>query len=187
LLGGDAETLGQLMSASGVGALLGVVFVVPLAQARKRSGVVMVAGTFWLVFWLWVFSLSRSLPLSMLALVFGSMGAPTVMTMALGLVQVMSPANMRGRMLSLFSTISFGMQPVGALAVTFLAERLGVAVAIEISVTLLLLSALGMWFFRHGLRTWEVGANPAPTPAPAAVTPESRPSPEVAPQAQAGD
>src|SRR5262249_50483778 len=50
LLNGDAEALGILMASSGVGALVAVMVVVPLAQARKRSGVVMLAALFWLAF-----------------------------------------------------------------------------------------------------------------------------------------
>jgi MFS family permease len=183
LLDGNAETLGQLMAASGAGALISVLIVVPLAQARKRVGLVLLGGSFWLVLWLWVFSLSRSLPFSMLAIFLGSMGAPAVMTMGLGLVQVMSPADMRGRMLSLFSTISFGMQPVAAIWIGQVAERLGVAVAIEINATLLFLAAVSIYLFRPALRQWEFGvpAKPAP-PAPAVPAPV-----EPAPSAQVGD
>ncbi|MBX3082611.1 MAG: MFS transporter [Anaerolineae bacterium] len=165
LLGGDAETLGQLMSASGAGALIAVLFIVPLAQARRRSGVVMILGSFWLVVWMFAFSLSRSVGLSMLFLFMGSMGAPTVMTMALGLIQVMSPSGMRARLLSLFTTISFGMQPIASLWIGFMAERLGVDHAIQISSVLLLVVTTLMVFLRSELTTWEVTAAGKPTAA----------------------
>ena len=165
LLGGNAETLGQLMSASGAGALVAVLFIVPLAQARRRSGVIMLLGSFWLVIWIFLFSLSRNIGLSMLFLFMGSMGAPTVMTMALGLIQTMSPSGMRARLLSLFTTISFGMQPIASLWIGFMAERIGVDHAIQISSGLLLASTVLMLVLRPELRTWEVTAEGKSTSA----------------------
>jgi MFS family permease len=155
MLGGNAETLGQLMSASGVGALISVLFIVPLTQALRRSGLVMLLACFWLAFWLTVFAQSRSLPLSLVALCFGSMGAPAVMTMAMGLVQTMSPADMRGRMASLFGTISFGFQPVAAVWIGQIAERYGVANAIQLNAILLTIFTGMLLFFRRAILTAE--------------------------------
>lgn len=178
-LGGDAETLGILMSSSGVGALISVMFIVPITQALRRSGIVMLAACFWLALWLSVFAQSRSLPLSMLALCFGSMGAPAVMTMAMGLVQTMSPPEMRGRMASLFGTISFGMQPLAAVWIGTTAERLGVENAIQLNAALLAVSAIGLMFFRRALLTAEYGGTPKEqaVPEPTAIL-ENLPLPE---------
>jgi MFS family permease len=164
VLRGDAETLGLLMAVSGAGALLGVILIVPLAQAQKRSGVILSVATIWLGVWLLIFGFSTWLPLSLLALFMGSIGAPTVMTMVLGLTQVMSPANMRGRLLSLFTIISFGMQPIAALVIGYSAEHFGVQTAIEINAVLLITGAVLMLVFRSELRRWEVNLA-APTPA----------------------
>jgi len=163
LLRGDAETYGTLLASSGAGALIAVLFVVPLTQALKRSGRVMLLACFWLAFWLTVFAHSRVLPLSMLALFFGSMGAPTAMTMAMGLIQTLSPQEMRGRLASLFTTISFGMQPLAALWVGVIAEHFGVDTAIQINAALLATTAAGLYFFRHEIMTW-VYATPAELP-----------------------
>jgi hypothetical protein len=93
------------------------------------------------------------------------MGAPTVMTMALGLIQVMSPAGMRARLLSLFTTLSFGMQPIASLWIGATAEQLGVDRAIQISAGLLLVSTTLILFLRPELRTWEVSDEGKPTNA----------------------
>jgi MFS family permease len=160
ILNGDAQTLGALMGASGAGALVAVVLVVPLAQARKHSGIVLTIGSIWMASWMFVFSLSTSLPLSMACLFLSSMGAPTVLTMTLGLTQLMSPLEMRARLLSLFTMISFGMQPIAALLIGFSAEHFGVQAAIQINTTLLVISACLMFAFRPGLRDWEANALP---------------------------
>jgi MFS family permease len=159
LLKGDAETLGALLASSGAGALFAVIFVVPITQAMKRSGRVMNLAIFWIAAWLTVFANSRSLALSMFALGMGSMGAPTVMTMAQGLLQLMAPPQMRGRIISLFTTVSFGMQPIAAMWVGQIAEHLGVAVSIQINAILLAAGGLGLLVLRPAFFRW-VWADP---------------------------
>jgi MFS family permease len=88
----------------------------------------------------------------------GSVGAPTIMTMALGLVQLMAPPDMRARLLSLFTMISFGLQPFAAFLIGQSAERFGVRTAIEINSILLIIGALAMLLLRGDLRRWEVKA-----------------------------
>jgi MFS family permease len=148
MLGGNAETLGLLLASSGAGALISVLFVVPITQSFKRSGLVMLIGMIWLAFWFSVFAHCHSLPLAMLALGMGSMGAPAVMTMAMGLVQVMAPKDMRGRLISLFTIVSFGLQPVAALWIGQIAQNLGVETAIQLNAILLIISVIAILLFR---------------------------------------
>jgi MFS family permease len=155
LLGGDAETLGLLMASSGAGALVAVLIIVPVVQTFKRSGVVMLAALFWLAFWLSIFAHSRTAALSMLAMFMGSMGAPTVMTMSMGLVQLMSPADMRGRLISLYTTISFGLTPIAAIWIGQTAQILGVETAIQLNAGLLAVGALAMFVTRPEIRHFE--------------------------------
>jgi MFS family permease len=169
LLHGDAETLGALQAASGAGALIAVLIVMPIFQSLRRSGIALSVAAIWMGIWLLVFSVSRSLPLSALALFFGSMGAPTVIATSLGLVQFMTPAEMRARVLSLFTMISFGLQTFAVLIVGFLAQRLGVATAIEINGIVLISAAVIMLVFRTEMRRWEMNHN-QPTTSPAAVS-----------------
>ena len=166
LLKGNAETLGTLQAASGAGALIAVLFVMPIFQSLRRSGIALGTVAIWMGIWIFVFSTSRSLPLSALALFFGSMGAPTVIATSLGLVQFMTPVEMRARVLSLFSMISFGLQTFAVLIVGYVAEHLGVATAIEINGIILVSAAILMLTFRTELRRWEM-SKPAHTPAPA--------------------
>jgi MFS family permease len=160
LLHGNSETLGLLLASSGAGALVGVLFVVPITQTFRRSGIVMLFGLFWLSLWVSIFAHAHVLGLSMFAMFMGSIGAPTVMTMALGLVQLMSPPDMRGRLISLFTMISFGLQPVAALWIGFMAEDrvLGVENAIQVNALLLSVGALLMLAFRRELVSFDYNA-----------------------------
>jgi MFS family permease len=166
VLKGEADTLGALMSASGAGALFGVLFVVPLTQAQPRSGLVLGAASIWMSIWLLLFSVSTTLPIAMLTLLMGSIGAPTVLTLALGLVQLMSPPAMRARLLSLFTIVSFGLQPIASLLVGYSAEHFGVQTAIRINAVLLLAGAIIMLVFRSELRRWRVNLSTSAQPAP---------------------
>jgi MFS family permease len=158
VLRGNSETAGYLQAASGLGALVAVLIVVPLAQTQKRSGLVLAAAAVWMGVWLLVFAFSNSLPLSLISMFLGSVGAPTIMTMALGLVQLMAPPDMRARLLSLFTMVSFGLQPFAAFLIGQSAEHFGVRTAIEINSLLLIIGALAMLLLRGDLRRWEVKA-----------------------------
>ena len=155
LLNGGAETLGTLQAASGAGALVAVLFIMPIFQSLRRSGVALGLAAIWMGVWLLVFSAARSVPLSALALFCGSMGAPTVIATSLGMVQFMTPPDMRARILSLFTMISFGLQTFAVLIVGLVAQRLGIATAIEINAILLIGFAVLMLVFRADMRRWE--------------------------------
>jgi MFS family permease len=154
LLNGNAETLGALQAASGAGALIAVLFIMPIFQSLRRSGVALSYASVWMGIWLLVFAAARSLPLSAMALFFCSMGAPTVIATALGMVQFMTPAEMRARILSLFTMISFGLQTFAVLIVGYLAQQLGIATAIEINAIILISAAVFMFVFRTEMRRW---------------------------------
>jgi MFS family permease len=168
VLRGDAVTLGLLLSSSGVGALVGVLIIVPIGQSARHTGPIMLGSLFWVAFWLSVLAHSYSLPLSMLAICLASMGAPTVMTMAMGLVQVMSPLDMRGRLISLFTMISFGMAPMSALWIGWTAQVLGVENAIQLNAILMGAGAAVMLILRRGIFTFVYGAPAAGQAAPCA-------------------
>jgi MFS family permease len=164
-LGGNASTLGSLLAASGAGALTSVVFIMPLAQSRKRVGLVMSLAVIWAGVWFLVLSVVTWLPMAMLCLFALSISLPLVVAMSMGLIQVLTPGEMRARLLSLFTMVSFGMQPLSALLVGGASERFGVARVSAINGTLLVLAGLGMIFLRKGLRQWQVNAIPVSAPA----------------------
>jgi MFS family permease len=83
-----------------------------------------------------------------------SIAMPTVMTTVNGLLQVMAPPKMRGRLLSAFIIVSFGIQPVAALVIGFFASRLGIANAILIDGIAIVIGALTILIARPELRSW---------------------------------
>ncbi len=163
VLGGNAQTLGWLLAASGAGALISVVFVIPYVQATKRTGVVIACAVMWMGFWFLLASFIRALPLAMLTIGLGSIGAPAVIATSLGITQLMAPPDMRARLVSLFVMVSFGMQPLASLYVGYAAQFFGVPTTILLNGSLLMIGALLVLGLRAPLRGWS--ALP-PVPAP---------------------
>lgn len=156
VLKGDAQTFGLLLASSGAGALLSTLVLLPLAQASKRIGLIVGGATLWIAASYLLLGMSAWLPLSMIAIFSVSLGAPLVLTTGLGVLQLMAPTDMRGRIISLFIMLTFGSQPLASLAIGYSAEKLGTQTAILTSALLLLISAALILFLRSGLRNWEL-------------------------------
>jgi MFS family permease len=125
VLGGGPGLFGLLQSCAGAGALSGGVLLMMrsgLAGLERRAalGAAALAGG------LFVVALSRTPLLSAGALVVAGFGYVTQTAGTMTLLQDLSPPQMRGRMMGLFSTIFVGLSPFGALAGGFAAARYGV-------------------------------------------------------------
>ncbi len=165
VLHGDAQTLGLLLASSGAGALVSTLIVTPLLQTRRRIGRVLAGCVMWSGAWWMLGSLSRAVPLTMACVFTGALATPTVLTTANGLVQTMAPPQMRGRLLSAFILVSFGIQPVSAVLIGFVADHYGTPNAILFNGAAMIVLAASLLFFRRGLRSW------VPAPAGAITEP----------------
>lgn len=169
VLKGDATTLGLLTAASGAGALISALIITPLFQNFKRTGVMIAFCCVWAGTWMMVASRTTWLPVSMVCIFLVGLAVPVVITTANGMLQFLAPNDMRARLLAVFITISFGIQPIAAGFVGFMAEQLGVPNAMLINGALLVVSALAMLALRVDWRKWEVtrpAAPPQPVPQP---------------------
>lgn len=124
ILHGGARQLGELMGATGVGALLGAL------TLASKSGVEGLGKLVWraaVVFGgsLVLFAWSRHLWLSMAFLVPAGFGMMLQMACTNTLLQVMVPDRLRGRVMSLYSMMFIGMGPIGGLLGGALAARIG--------------------------------------------------------------
>ena len=156
VLHGDAQTYGLLFGSSGAGALISTLVLLPLSQAAKRIGLIVSGAAAWMGMFFLLLSTSSWLPLSMAVIFCISLGAPLVLTTGLGVLQLMAPQDMRARIISLFTMLTFGMQPLASVAIGYSAEHLGTQNSILINSLCLLTGAVLMFFFRDGLRQWEL-------------------------------
>ncbi len=124
VLHGGPHTLGFLMAATGVGALLGAVF---LASRRSVLGlgrvVPLMSGLFGAG--LIGFSLSRSLWLSLALLLVTGIGFMVQMAASNTLLQTLVEDDKRGRVMSFYTMAIMGVTPFGSLLAGALAHRLG--------------------------------------------------------------
>jgi MFS family permease len=144
-LGGDARTYGWLLGAVGCGAIMGGL-VLAIVARRAGRGRVLTAGALSFGALVLAFSLSRSLALSLVLLLF--VGFTMVLTNAIsnGLLQTLVPDALRGRVMAAYAWVFVGVGPVlGPYLVGGLANRIGTPQAIGASAAVTLL--YGMWAF----------------------------------------
>lgn len=131
VLHGGAHTLGFLMTASGVGALVGALY---LASRRTVLGLgrVMVLSTAVFGAALVAFSLSRTLWLALLVLPFVGAGMMITMAATNTIIQTVVSEELRGRVMAFYTMAFLGTAPIGSLIAGVVADRVGPAATIRI-------------------------------------------------------
>src|SRR5207253_6167856 len=158
VLGGGADMLGFLLASSGAGALVGALVLTPLAQRARRTGSMLAANVVWSGVWLVLFSFTRTFFFSAVTIFFVSLTIPVVLTTANGLLQILAPPDMRGRLLSIYLMISFGAQPIAALLIGVAADAFTPMGAILLNGALMIVAAGALVGLRSGLLSWEARA-----------------------------
>ncbi|HEU5208276.1 MAG TPA: MFS transporter [Longimicrobiales bacterium] len=140
VLGGGADTLGFLMAAMGLGALSGALFLAARSTVAGLGRVIARAATLFGAALLGV-AASRSLPLTLLALVFAGFGMMTQMASSNTVLQTLVDDDKRGRIMSLYSMAFLGMTPLGSLIAGVAASRIGAPLTIAVGGTCAILAA----------------------------------------------
>ncbi|PIU44506.1 MAG: MFS transporter [Ignavibacteriales bacterium CG07_land_8_20_14_0_80_59_12] len=124
ILHGDSHTLGFLMGATGVGALVGAMY---LASRKSVLGLGKLIPTATTVFGigLMAFSQSTYVPLSLLLMLIVGLGMMVQMASTNTLLQTIVDDDKRGRVMSLYTMAFIGTAPFGSLISGSLAERIG--------------------------------------------------------------
>jgi predicted MFS family arabinose efflux permease len=129
-LGAGPTAIGALASMSGVGMMLGSLYI---ARSRpRRRGMAYTVGSFTALSMLILFALSDWYGLSLVLLLASSVGTGLFGSTQSTLVMTAVPEEVRGRALGLLST-AIGMLPLGMLALGELAEWAGATTAIVAS------------------------------------------------------
>jgi len=125
ILHGGANTLGYLMGASGIGALLGALY---LAQRSSVVGLgkVIVGATLLLGVGLICFSFVQTLWLALLFIFMTGLGMIVQMAANNTILQTIVDDDKRGRVMSFYSMAFMGMAPFGSLLAGAVADKIGV-------------------------------------------------------------
>lgn len=141
VLGGDATTLGQLMGASGIGALVGALM---LARRKKIVGLGtwIIVSSLLFAFSLMALSWTRELPLCLLVIAIGGLGMMIQLGAANTVLQTLVDEDKRGRVMGLYTMAFLGLSPFGSLLIGAVSERIGAPLTIFFSGLSSLLAAL---------------------------------------------
>src|SRR6266404_4784985 len=150
LLHGGARGLGLLMSAAGVGAVLGALHFAARTEftglARWIAGTSTMCGV-----GLIIFSQSRVFWLSMVVLFVVGFSATVQMAATNTIIQSRVPDELRGRIMAVYATMFMGVQPIGSLLAGGVAKRIGAAYTLGIFGLLVLIGSL-VFLFRVVMR-----------------------------------
>ena len=124
VLHGGPNTLGFLMTASGVGALGGALYLASRRSVLGLGRAMAVASTTFGV-GLAAFSLSRSLWLSLLLLPVVGAGMMVTMAATNTIIQTIVREELRGRVMAFYTMAFLGTAPIGSLVAGVAADRIG--------------------------------------------------------------
>jgi MFS family permease len=170
-----ASGFGFLMAASGIGstaAALGVAF------ARRARARVIPGGAVVLGLGLIVLAWSTWFPLSLAAMAIAGAGAISMAVTANTTIQSVVPDQLRGRVMSVYTTVFAGSVPVGGLVMGAIASAWGAPVALGLGGVLTAGVGIGAWVWVRRIRAVErtargrAGAVPAGGADPGALTQE---------------
>lgn len=121
---GDSHTLGLLLGATGMGALMGAVF---LASRKNVAGLgrMIVIASSTLGVGIVAFSHSTMFPLSLALLLFTGFGMMVLLTSSNSILQTIVEEEKRGRVMSLYTMAFMGTVPYGNLLHGVLAGKIG--------------------------------------------------------------
>ncbi|HEY4945879.1 MAG TPA: MFS transporter [Candidatus Limnocylindrales bacterium] len=156
VLGVGATGLGFLMAAMGLGSLTAALLVASLD--RPRPGIIVV-GAFGLGALEVILGGIRSYPVALIAMFGAGAAAIAMMVSANTSIQLAVPDRLRGRVMSVYTTVFAGSTPIGAPAIGWLASAFSTEVALIVGGGIAVVGALVAWAWmaRGGLTRTRAG------------------------------
>ena len=145
VLGVGPEELGMLLAAPGVGALVSLTMLATIGDRIRRKGILLLFGLGFFGIFIILFSQTPSYPLALLPLVGAGFCNLTYITTSYTMLQLLTPDELRGRVLSLYF-LNRGLGPIGSLMAGILADLLGAPITVTLMASVVVLLA--------GLLTW---------------------------------
>lgn len=148
----DAQGLGFLYAASGLGALVATVLVSAFS-ARIGPLLFIIGGNALFAVSIFLFTLTSFLPLALFLLFFAGLGLLAQFSMTNGTIQHSVTDAFRGRVMSLYTLMFLGLAPAGNAEIGYLSERFGTAHAIQINTAIALLFGLLVFLNRKRINS----------------------------------
>jgi MFS family permease len=151
ILGGDVKTVGLLISARGVGALVAALGIASMGRAHFR-GRLLTIGTFITPVLLFIFSTIRWLPFSLFVMMGIGGALILIVNLINSLIQTQVSDDLRGRVMSIYSLTFFGTMSIGSLLIGEVAGYLNEQTAVALGSVILMLGAFVFWYFVPTIR-----------------------------------
>lgn len=151
ILNGNATTYGLLLSARGIGALVGALMIASLSSRNVRGKLWMV-GNLTMPVLMAAFAFARWIPLSTALIIIIGWSFMVQVNTSNAIVQTQVEDHMRGRVMSIYTLIFFGAMPLGALLVGYMADKIGEPNTLLIDALILMAFALFIYVKMSFLR-----------------------------------
>ncbi len=148
----NAQDLGLAIAATGVGGFAGALVTAYLGS-RERRGVIWVGSSLLMAVGVCLLGFVWNLWLALPLLFTIGMGTMTFMGASNTLIQTLSPDDVRGRAISVYSMVALGVVPGGALILGSIASVTGLHTAYLGAGAACALATICVWFARPILRT----------------------------------
>lgn len=144
--------LGWAVSAIGMGGFGGALVTAYFAQRERRSRLWLQAGLL-MSFGVLVLAFVPSLRLAVAVLFVTGVGTMAMMGATSTLIQILSPDDVRGRALSIYTMIAIGVMPLGSLVDGAIGSIIGLRETFALAGALCVALFLGVWAFAPIVRT----------------------------------
>ncbi len=153
LLGTDETGYGYLLSAGGLGSVMGTLLI-GMVQESRRLGLIMLGGAAGSVFFLFAFastSALQSLPLALVLAFLVAASASAFMIISMTVLQLEVPDALRGRVMGIH-TIGYSLAPLGGLFLGGLADSLGASWAVITGSAIYLIAIVATTLMKSEIR-----------------------------------
>ena len=135
----DAAGFGFLLTASGIGSLIAAL---AIAFSGRSRPVIIPLGALVLGLALTAAAIIQAYPLALVAMLFAGLGAIAMAATANTTVQLAVPDELRGRVISVYTTVFVGSAPLGAILMGWIASAFGVEVSLAVGGTACILTGV---------------------------------------------
>ncbi|MEA2673300.1 MAG: hypothetical protein QOI92_492 [Chloroflexota bacterium] len=162
VLHSDATGYGFLMAATGVGSIISAL---TIAFSGRTTPIIIGMGALLLGAAEVIMSVTGSFPIALLCMFFAGVGGIGMAATANTVIQLNVPDQLRGRVLSVYTTVFAGSTPIGGLVTGAIASTFGAAVAIGLGGAASLATGIGAiaWLRGRPMRPLPISRVPEPT------------------------
>jgi MFS family permease len=152
VLGGNVTTNGLLLSARGVGSLLGALMIAYVGSGGTR-GKIWAVGYFFTPIFFIIFAFIHAIPASLAMMVCIGWSVMAMINTTNALIQSHVPDELRGRVMGVYSLVFMGGSPVGSLVAGLTADKIGEPNTVWLFSGMMMIFCLITFIFRPKLRS----------------------------------